>query len=443
MTSPHPEASREAIQNIPQGSISARVKYFFSDYWQNLKLFSHNIRLYLAGAFLIGLTFAAYQLLLNLYLRDQGMSESFIGRILSLGALGMTLAAIPAAFYLRKIRLKKVLLVTAIVYPSAILVLTHLPMSNWLLVCSFLAGLSLTFYRIAACPFFLRNTTPKERTYVFSMSFGTMLIASMIGSIVFGWMVSFLTGTLNSEIAAYRWTFVFSVLLGFAAVIPFMMIKAADPSKEDREADLSLNLLKRQFRLYSKLFIPYFMVGTGAGLIIPFLNIYFKDRFGQPPDKIGLFYTLVNATMFLGILAGPVLARKLGMIRAIVSTQLLSIPFMVVLAFTHSLPVAFAAFLIRGALMNLGSPIGSNFGMEMVGQSEHALVNALLTLAWTGSWMISAQIGGSLIEHYGYTLPLLLAVGLYIVSSLMYFWFFKDSEKKTMDGFVVRMPANK
>ncbi|MCP4703817.1 MAG: MFS transporter [candidate division Zixibacteria bacterium] len=407
------------------------------DYWKHLQLFSRNVRLYLTGSFLIGLTFACYLLLMNLYLREQGIPESFIGKVLSFGALGMTLMAIPAAFVLRRIRLKKILLLSTTVYVLAILFLTQIPASSMLFVLSFLAGMAMTFYRVAAGPFFMRNSTPKERTYIFSVSFGVSLLASMIGSLIFGEMVTLLSSMNGGIVAAYRWAFVLAGGLGLLAVLPFGLIKAADPSKADKDSDFSFDLLKRRIGLYGKLFFPHFIVGSGAGLIIPFLNLYFRDRFGQPTDNIGWLYFVGHTTMLIGILAGPVLVKKIGMIRSVVLTQLLSMPFMVILAYTYSLPMAIGAFLMRGALMNLGVPIGSNFGMEMVSKSEQALVNALLMLSWTSSWMVSTYYGGRLIESYGYTLPLMIAVGLYFVSSVSYYFFFRDSEIKTDSGYKI------
>ena len=141
--------------------------------------------------------------------------------------------------------------------------------------------------------------------------------------------------------------------------------------------------------------------------------------------------------MLLGIMAGPVLSRRFGMVRTIVWTQLLSIPFMIILAYTYSLPLAFMAFLVRGALMNLGQPIGSNFSMELVKKHEHGLVNALMMLGWTSSWMVSAVVGGNLIERYGYTLPLMITVVLYIVSSILYYLFFGHTEHRTHSGYVI------
>jgi MFS family permease len=419
-----------------------RISRIFREYHINLKRFSKNVRLYLLASFLIGLTFTAYLLLLNLYLREQGSRESFIGMVLSAGAIGMTVTSIPAAFILRRIRLKNILLSSTVVYGLSILFLSWLPVSDMLILVSFLAGVAITFYRVAAAPFFMRNSSPKERTYIFSLSFGVALIASVIGSVFFGWMVTALSESAGGMVPAYRWTFAVAVGLGILALIPFSIIKAADPGREDRSAVFSLSILKSRFGLYVRLFLPYFVVGTGAGLIIPFLNLYFRDRFDQPPDKIGLFYTAVHTTMLLGILAGPVLAKRIGMVRTLVSTQLISIPFMVTLAYTYSLPAALAAFLVRGALMNLGMPIGTNFAMEMVKKHEQALVNALLMFGWTSSWMVSTAIGGRLIERHGYTLPLMTAAGLYIMSSILYYLFFRDSERKTSTGYIVEISKN-
>jgi MFS family permease len=427
------------ILSSPLKSMKRKISRSIVDYLWHIRLFSRNVRLFLTGSFLVGLTAAAGQLLFNLYLKERGADESFIGTFLSAGAFGTAVIAIPAAFVLRRIKLKMVLLTSTICYASAFLMISRLPVTNILITVSFISGMAMTFNRIAAAPFFMRNSSPKERTYIFSFNFGVMLIAGMIGSLSSGWLVTHLSKMTDGIIGAYQWTFVIAVSLGLLALIPFSLIRTAKPGREDRAADFSLALLRRQMKLYLKLLTPQFVVGIGAGLIIPFLNLYFRDRFGQPPDKIGFFYFAVNTTMLIGILAGPVMARKFGMVKTIVSTELISIPFMIILAFTYSLPLAFAAFLMRGALMNMAQPIGSNFSMEMVGKSEHALVNALMTLAWTGSWMISAVIGGQLIEKYGYTLPLLIAVVLYIVSAVLYYIFFRKSEKKTSGGFMVEV----
>jgi hypothetical protein len=82
--------------------------------------------------------------------------------------------------------------------------------------------------------------------------------------------------------------------------------------------------------------------------------------------------------------------------------------------------------------MNMGQPISTNFAMEKVKEKEHALTNALLMLSWTGSWAISANLGGKLIKAYGFTLPLLITIGLYAFSSILYYIFFSSEEDAKM-----------
>ncbi len=107
---------------------------------------------------------------------------------------------------------------------------------------------------------------------------------------------------------------------------------------------------------------------------------------------------------------------------------------MITLAYTHSLYLAVPAFLLRGALMNMGVPINNNFSMELSEKGEQGLVNAILMISWTGSWMFSVAAGGEIIQHYGYTVVLNIAVVLYVAASLAYYAFFSKVEKRHAEG---------
>jgi predicted MFS family arabinose efflux permease len=95
------------------------------------------------------------------------------------------------------------------------------------------------------------------------------------------------------------------------------------------------------------------------------------------------------------------------------------------------------AFLCRGALMNMGQPIGTNFAMEMVPKETQALANSLTMLAWTASWALSTQLGGWVIENHGYTQSFVIAAGLYAASAVLYYYYFSRSEKKMEGGYSV------
>lgn len=402
-----------------------------ADYWFHVKLFNKNSRLYLLGSFLIGLNFSVFQLLLNLYLKDLGFAENQIGYVLSARAVGMTLIAIPAAFLLSRIKLKPILLTSCITLALFSFFIVSVREYELLLGFMVLSGMSFAFYRVAAGPFYMRNSTEKERTYLFSLNFAMMILAGMVGSAVSGKMVTILSGITGDMILGYKYTMYGGIVLGMLAMIPFFMIKAAKPSAEENRINLSKEQLRLRGKFYLKIVAVNFFVGSGAGLIIPFLNLYFRDRFGLGPDTIGFFFFFVSLSMVLGSASAPVLAKRFGLVRTVVITQLASIPFLLLLSYSYLVALSFIAFVFRAGLMNMGSPIVTNLSLELSDKSEHGLVNALLMISWTSSWMLSTAVGGSLIHKFGYTITMDITVVLYLISTLVFFWFFKEAETKT------------
>ena len=175
-----------------------------------------------------------------------------------------------------------------------------------------------------------------------------------------------------------------------------------------------------------------FLVGCGAGLTIPFLNLYFRDRFDLEAGSIGTIFSAAQAITAVGFAVGPAMARRLGMVRAVATTELLSIPFFLTLAFSHHLGLAVVAFWARGALMNMNQPISRNFAMEAVDEDQQPVTNSVIELSWSLAWMICTQVGGWLIDHHGFVPPMLVTVTLYFSASVLYLFFFHDYERRVL-----------
>lgn len=346
-------------------------------------------------------------------------------------AVGMTLIAIPGALLLSRIKLKPVLMISVVLFSIFSYFLSTASELYLLAGFALLTGMAMTFYRIAAGPFYMRNSTRKERTHLFSVSFGVMIMSGMFGSIVSGKIVKIIEGVTGDIILGYQYTLYGGIAIGLLALIPFFLIKAAKPSAEENRISINMDQFRKRGKFYFKITSSNFLVGMGAGLIIPFLNLYFRDRFGLGPDTIGLFYFVVAFSMLLGSLAGPVLTKKFGLVRTVVMTQLISIPFLLILSYSYFLPLVFAAFVLRAGFMNMGVPIVTNLSMELSEKKEQGLVNALMTVAWTSSWMVSAAVGGELIEKYGYTVTMNITIILYVISTIVFYCFFSKVESRT------------
>lgn len=420
----------------PGNSIAfvARIRRGLADYSHHLGLFSRNARLYLFGSFLIGINFQVFMLLLNLLLKELGYVEGDIGLVASSRAVGMSVIAIPAGMLLSRVRLKPILMGSCVLFAFFSYFIATTQQFVLLLGFSILSGMAFSFYRVASGPFYMRNSTPEERTYLFSFSFGTNLMAGMIGAAGAGRLATVIGERSGDMVWGYQCTLFIGIGVSLLALIPFLLIRSAPPSKDEDRITLTRAQFGRRGRFYAKVFVTNFMIGMGAGLIIPFLNLYFRDRFNLAPDTIGLYYSIVHGSMLVGSLAGPVLVKRLGLVRTVVVTQVLSIPFMIMLSYTFWLPLAVLAFVLRGGLMNLGVPLVTNLGMELAEKKEHGLVGALLMVGWTSSWMVSAAVGGSLIEHYGYTFTMNLTIVVYLFSTVMFYRMFRRAEIKNGNG---------
>ncbi len=390
-------------------------------------LFSRNARLFLLGSVLLSASQSAFQLLRNLYLKEAGFDETFIGHSLSAASFGAPLGAVPTAWLVARYRTKPLVVLSSIGAAASFVAMATLLSGAGVIASSIAAGLMLTVYQVTSAPFLAANSSPSERTLLFSVNFAVRTGGGVLGSVVGGYLFKLVAALGHDPTTSYRWAMILGTAFAVLAVGPFAIVDERAP--ERGENVLSFALLRARKRLYARLVLPFVPLGLGAGLTIPFLNLYFRNVFHQNGEHIGWYFALVQVAMTVGVLLGPRLTRRWGLVRTIVLSELASVPFMLVLAYTSSLAVAVAAFLARGALMNMASPLASALTMDAVPDNERALVNAIVTVVNLGCWMLTASIGGVLIEAHGFVPPLWISAVLYVLSAGLYWRYFRKVDQ--------------
>lgn len=414
-----------------------------AEYLGQVRGAGRNARLYLYGLFLWGLGQSIFSLLFNLYLRELGYSDSGIGQILSKVSLGAAVAALPVAFLFRRIATQRLLVVAGALASLTYLLQGTLAAPELLLLAAFVSGIVVTIFRLSIAPVVMREVSAESRPYLFSAAFTVFFLSAIVGSILGGALPHLFHLVTESARLTLRWSLWTACALTLLAAVPFYRMTTSGPSpgKGPPTAwDQIRELAEVDWGLQLKLALPATLIGLGAGLIIPFLNLYFRDRFGLTPAGIGVLFSVMQGFMVAGNLFGPAVSRRLGLVRGVVLTQLASVPFMVALALSTSFPVVVASFFLRGGLMNMNQPLTTHFAMEVVPEREHAITNSLLSLTWFVAWSLSADIGGALIERRGYTEPLLLAALLYVVASILYWLFFHRVPEVRVPRSEVELP---
>jgi len=336
--------------------------------------------------------------------------------------------AIPASMLAAKVRMKWLLIGATLLGSIAYMLLVVLHSVHLLFPIATLAGASFIVHHVIAAPFFMRNSTSKERIYLFGLNYAVEILSSVIGVAGGGWLAHVLGQRLDSNLLGLRITLLGSAGMLALATIPYLLIHSPSPLAE-RKPGTGLWPIRIP-KVLPRLLVTPLLIGSGAGLVIPFLNLYFRDRFALESDGIGRIFAVSQALTAVGFVLGPALAKRFGMVRTAAASELLSVPFFTTLAFSFNLPLSIAAFWLRGALMNMNQPVSRNFAMEIVKPHEQAFTNAMVEMTWSASWMVSTQVGGILIEKHGFKIPMLIAVGLYTTASSLYLRFFHDTERQ-------------
>ncbi len=187
----------------------------------------------------------------------------------------------------------------------------------------------------------------------------------------------------------YRYTLFISLALIAVSAIPilFMTETRARVKPIKRFAVLGTTVRSQKIQ---KLIIINGLVGIGAGMIVPFFNVYFHTVLSATTDQIGLIFSAGEVVMIAGLTIIPMMTVRLGKIKTIAFTELASIPFLIMLAFTANIYVAAFAYMMRMTLMNMGNPAINNFNMELVTGEQRATVSSLTTMSWYLCMSLSA-----------------------------------------------------
>jgi len=403
-------------------------------YFNKIRRFSRNARLLLSATIMHGLAYGIWGVIFNLYLLGLGFQEDFIGFLFLVGGVIYGLAALPAGIVCDRIGRRRSLLLGATVGVvfNSFQVFTSDP--NVLLSASFLGGLLGPLSWVAEAPFMMENSEPEERTHLFSVSFTVFMVFSMVGNLLGGSLPRVLCGLLgvaSDSVLAFRATLVVSIGVLLVALLPYYLIKERREQRSRDEVSTGFSLKNIQSKvIMSKLALTAGLIGLGAGFIVPLFNVFFARKHAATPEQIGLIFALGDVTIAIGTLLAPVISGKLGKVRGVGLTELISIPFIYGIALSPNLGFAAISYLARGSLMNMAGPIRNNFYMEVVLESERGATSGLTIMADNIPRAISAGLAGQIMKAGNYDVPYIATSILYFAASTLFLTFFRKTEKK-------------
>jgi len=405
------------------------------EYFQKLRAFRPNARYYLVSVIMTGFTMGVYRLLFNFYVLSLGYNESLLGNLITTSNMTALLVALPMGFLVDKWGRKVSLLVRTLIMVVAVGLMAIWP-SVWLFYLMNVAfGFAMSLSSVVTGPFMMENSGEEERSYLFSFSSGLRMAAvaggNWLGGYMPGWVGSArMVGPESSE--AYGGAMLLIAVISLLGVVPILFIRRNYAADVRDGIFAPIEFTRKHPKMLAKLFLPLLIVSIGAGLFVPFMNVFFREVHHQPDPVVGSLMAWGALAMGVGLILAPPLADRMGKLELVVLTQALSIPFMVMLGFIPVFALSAAAYYVRMALMNMSSPIYQNFVLEQVDSSDRATVASLHSMVWSFGRSFSPSISGALQVSYGFGPPFIIAIALYAVAIFLYwaFWLRRPEDQK-------------
>ncbi len=397
---------------------------------QYLRLEEH-VLLMIKAEFFIQLIGASFFLILNIYLAKEGFSDPEIANFISYRFLAVMLLAFPLGFYIKGKSLKPFFIIGILGVPLVAITLVLAVQYDYyyyLPALFVLWGVVFTLFQVSSLPYIMRNTDPKNQSHAISLNYATHSFGTILSGFIIFVASKFMTSLDEGKI-----------LLGIS-VFGFMGLYFILKMKTDviTPVKKSEQLKYYNWALLLKAIVPTLIIAIGAGLTIPFINLFFFHNFEIDSSEFAVIGGVASILVTILALLVPNLKNRLGFKKGITYTQMIAVFALVALAttefFNHywwALPLAVLCYWIRTPLMNMAAPMTSELTMNYVGVKNQEMLSAIMAAIWSGSWFFSSQIFRYLkAEGLPYAHIFYITAALYAFAVFMYYLLILDYEKR-------------
>ncbi len=234
------------------------------------------------------------------------------------------------------------------------------------------------------------------------------------------------------EIASLRLAVLLYALLLLAAVLPYLFlsrrVEAPPPRPRLKLAPRSRGVLWK----ISALFAIDSIAGGFLGSAL--LSYFFYERFGVGEGVIALLFfaaRLANAASHLG---AAWLARRIGLVNAMVFTHIPSSLLLASVAFAPDFQVAALLFLLRESLVEMDVPTRQSYVMAMVRPEERTFASGVTHLVRLGGWAVAPGFAGLMMQGLSLGAPLFIGAGMKIAYDLLLWRAFKRLRPPEEEG---------
>jgi MFS family permease len=400
-----------------------------------LNQYRRNGKLFLINSFISFFTMSAFSILLGIFLKEKQYGEAFVGSIMSIQIIAMGIGSVPSVFMLNRWGSRKSLILSLLLIAIGGVGQVATNHEMMITIYSILYGFGFGIQFTVEPLLLTENSSPVERMSLFSLNFVLKNIAMMIGNFSTGYVSDYLKQFMNS-VDAIKWILMGCSILTLTGI--YAVVKMEEGLVKEKQA--TNNFLAGYRKMMSPpvtLFLLYnALIGLGAGMVVPFFSVYLKYSLHVDDVVVGSILSFAQLGTVIGGMLIPVLVLKLGKPQIVVLCQMLSIPFLLSIAFPQGVILVAFSFFMRSSLMNMAQPVLQNLSMDLVQKESRASFSSFLALSNNLMRGTGVYLGGIIMERFTYNTPYYFTVSMYFLGTILFMMvFMKDQLWKVKNNF--------
>ncbi len=408
-----------------------------SIYWQTLRLFSRDLRLFLITAALVGFAWDGIRaVLMNLWLLRLGYGPEFVGLVNAVGAFAFAILCLPAGALGTRWGSRNMLIagMGLLATGSWLMPLAEFlagdPRAACVLLASILIHSGLALYMVNGLPFMMGATNLRDRNHAFSVHLAIAPFAAFVGSLIAGALPALfaeLLGVSLDDAAAYR----YPLWLGALLLTPGMFVllqTRAGTGRPVRTPEAGLPDSPSERPPYGLMLMVGLVMAlrfAGRGSVTTFFNVYLDDALASPTSLIGALAAGAQLLSVPAALIAPLLVGRWGNPRviflgmtgiAVATLPLALVPHWTTAGFGF---ISSAAFFIVSA-----GPLRV-FSQELVAPRWQATMASAFMMGPGISYTLMSLIGGFAIVSVGYRAVFFVSALLVFAAGLLFWYWFR------------------
>ncbi|HLH72983.1 MAG TPA: MFS transporter [Chloroflexota bacterium] len=224
---------------------------------------------------------------------------------------------------------------------------------------------------------------------------------------------------------SYKPLFVLTTVLSILGALSVVPVR--ETLRRRAKTDKPRSILPRQSRnVIARLALTNLTNGIGVGFYAPFVAYYLYQRFGVGSGTIGFLFAAVNLAATVPYLLSPWLARKMGVVNAVVAIRAIGVVTLGILPLMPTFPLAAAVYFFRMTMQRASIPLRQSYSMGVVAKEERSAAAGLSNLPSQFAAAASPLMAGYLFQTVSLELPFEIGTALQLLNAALFYTLFRN-----------------